>query len=104
MTDRALGASQARCCKAGRSEFSDDGGPAPTLEPVWTPLAVAVAALSLVLSGWAGWRTLRNRPVILRQLLFAGVIEALLLVEVVVAVVRSVLTRATWVSDHFRAG
>lgn len=61
-------------------------------------------ALSLVLSGWAGWRTLRNRPVILRQLLFAGVIEALLLVEVVVAVVRSVLTRATWVSDHFRAG
>jgi hypothetical protein len=57
---------------------------------VWTPLAVAVAALSLALAGWAGWRTLRGRPVILRQLLFAGVVEALLLVEVVVAVVRSV--------------
>ncbi len=57
---------------------------------MWTPLAVAVAALSVALSGWAAWRTLRNRPVILRQLLFAGVIEALLLVEVVVAIVRSV--------------
>ena len=57
---------------------------------MWTPLAVAVAALSLALAGWAGWRTLRNRPVILRQLMFAGVVEALLLVEVVLAVVRSV--------------
>ena len=60
------------------------------LGAVWTPLAVAVAALSLALGGWAAWRTLRNRPVILRQLLFAGVVEALLLVEVVVAVVQSV--------------
>ena len=56
---------------------------------MWTPLAVAVAVLSLVLAGWAAWRTLRDRPVILRQLIFAGVIEALLLVEVVVAAVRS---------------
>ena len=57
---------------------------------MWTPLAAAVAVLSLALAGWAGWRTIRNRPVILRQLLFAGVVEALMLVEFVVAVVRSI--------------
>jgi len=56
---------------------------------VWTPLAVAVSALSLALAAWAAWRTIRDRPVILRQLIFAGVAEALLVVEVVVAAVRS---------------
>ena len=56
---------------------------------MWSPLAVAVVALSLVLAGWAAWRTVRDRPVILRQLIFAGVIEALLVVQVVVAAVRS---------------
>ncbi|NCT90055.1 hypothetical protein GXB85_03670 [Cellulomonas sp. APG4] len=56
---------------------------------MWTPLAVAVVALSLVLAGWAAWRTLRDQPVVLRQLLLGAAVEAVLLAQVVVAVVRS---------------
>lgn len=56
---------------------------------MWSPLAALVAALSVVLGGWAGWRAVRDRPVILRQLLAAGVVEALMLVQVVVAAVQA---------------
>jgi len=54
---------------------------------VWTPLALAVVGLSLALAAWAGWRAVRDRPVILRQLLAGAVVEALIVVEVVVAAV-----------------
>lgn len=47
--------------------------------PVWAGCAV--------LAGWAGYRTLRDRPVIFRQLIAAGVVEALLLVQAVLAVI-----------------
>lgn len=43
-----------------------------------------VAALCVALGAWAGFRALRDRPVILRQLLAAGVIEVVLLVQLVV--------------------
>lgn len=59
------------------------------LVAVWTPLAVAVVVLSVVLAGWALWRTVRDRPVILRQLLLGAVVEVVLLAEVVVAAVVS---------------
>lgn len=63
--------------------------PSRILGPVWTPLTWAVAGSALALAAWAGWRAVRDRPVILRQLIAGGVVEALLLVEVVVAAVRS---------------
>ncbi|OJV84433.1 MAG: hypothetical protein BGO37_08430 [Cellulomonas sp. 73-92] len=43
--------------------------------------------LSLVLAASAGWHTLRNRPVILRQLLAGAVVEAYLLIQLVVVLV-----------------
>ena len=63
--------------------------PTRILGAVWIPLTWAVAAGALALAAWAGWRALRDRPVILRQLIAAGVVEALLVVELVVAAVRS---------------
>lgn len=54
---------------------------------MWTPLAVAVGALAVLLAGWAGARAVLDRPVILRQLLAGAAVEALLLVQVVVAAV-----------------
>ena len=54
---------------------------------MWTPLAVVVAFACLLLGVWAGFRAARDRPVILRQLIAAGVIEALLLVQAVSAAV-----------------
>ena len=54
---------------------------------MWTPLAVLVAASCLVLAGWAAVRTLRDQPVVLRQLVAGGVVEGLLVVQVVVAAV-----------------
>lgn len=56
---------------------------------MWTPLAVVVVALCLVLAGWAAWRTLRDEPVVLRQLLLGAVVEVVLLAQVVVAAVSS---------------
>lgn len=54
---------------------------------VWTPLVLVTALAAAVVAGWAAWRTLRDQPVILRQLLAAGVVEGLLLVQVVVGLV-----------------
>lgn len=56
---------------------------------MWTPLIVAVVAGCAALMAWAGWRTAADRPVILRQLIAGGVVEALLVVELVVAGVSS---------------
>jgi hypothetical protein len=64
--------------------------PTRILGPVWTPLVWASAGGAFLLACWAGWFALRDRPVILRQLVAGGVVEALLLVEVVVAAVRTV--------------
>lgn len=52
------------------------------------PLALVVGLLCLVLAGWAGWSTLRDRPVVLRQLLGGAVVELVLVVQAVVAGVR----------------
>lgn len=49
---------------------------------------IAVVAGCTAVGAWAGWRAVADRPVVLRQLLAAGVVEALLLVEVAVAAVR----------------
>lgn len=57
---------------------------------MWTPLALLVVVLALILAGWATWRTIRDQPVVLRQLWGAAVVEAFLLVEVGVAIVLTV--------------
>jgi hypothetical protein len=44
-------------------------------------------ALSLLLAAWAAWRTIRNQPVIVAQLLAAGVVELYLVVQLVVVLV-----------------
>lgn len=56
---------------------------------MWPPLAGVIAVLSVLLAGWAAWRALRDRPVILRQLLAGAVVEALLVLAGVVAAVRA---------------
>lgn len=61
---------------------------------MWTPLAVLVAVLAGVVAAWAGWRTARDRAVVLRQLVAAGVVEAALLVQAVAAVVVTFTSRA----------
>lgn len=48
---------------------------------------IAVVAGCAALAVWAGWRAAADRPVILRQLLAGAVVEALLVVEVVIAAV-----------------
>lgn len=73
-----------------------DRGPAPPiLARVPILLAAAVAATALALAVWAAWRAITDRPVILRQLLAGAVVEALLLAEVVVAVVLVAQGRGT---------
>lgn len=62
-----------------------DPGAPRILDAVWTPLVVAVLLGCALVAGWAAWRALRDRPVILRQLVAAGVVEALLMVQGVVA-------------------
>jgi hypothetical protein len=57
---------------------------------VFLPLLLLVAALCAALAGWALWFVIRDRAVILRQLIGAAVIEAVLLVQAVVAGVRQV--------------
>lgn len=67
-------------------------GPRPgarILDAVWTPLAVVVGGLAVLLAAWAGVRAVLDRPVILRQLLAGAVVEVLLLGQVVVAAVLS---------------
>jgi hypothetical protein len=54
---------------------------------VLPPLAIVVVVLSLALAGWAAVFALRDRAVVLRQLQGAGVVEAGLVVQVVVAAV-----------------
>ena len=46
-----------------------------------------VAAGFLVVAAWAAIRTVRDQPVILRQLIASGVVEALLVLQAVVAAV-----------------
>ena len=48
------------------------------------PLVITIVAGCLAVAGWAGLRTARDQPVILRQLFVAGGVEALLLVQGVV--------------------
>lgn len=52
------------------------------------PLALAAAAAALALAGWAGWSAVRDRPVVLRQLWGGAVVEAVLLLQALVAAVR----------------
>lgn len=54
---------------------------------MWSPLTVVVVAGSGALALWAGWHVVRDRPVVLRQLLAGAVVEAVLVVQVVVALV-----------------
>lgn len=64
---------------------------------VLAPLTVLIGALCLALTGWAGVRAVRNQPVVLRQLVAGGVVEAVLLVQTVVAIV--LLARGASPSD-----
>ena len=50
-------------------------------------LSLLVVVLSLALAVWALWFVLRDRPVILRQLWGGAVVEAVLLLQAVVAIV-----------------
>jgi hypothetical protein len=54
---------------------------------VTVPVTLAVAVASLALAAWAGWFAVRDRPVILRQLIGAGVVEALIVIQMVVTAV-----------------
>jgi len=51
---------------------------------------IAVVAGCAALAAWAGRRAVADRPVILRQLIAGGVVEALMVVQLVVAGVASV--------------
>ncbi len=52
-----------------------------------TLLVLVGTALCAVLAGWAGWRAARDRPVVLRQLYGAAVVEAYLVAQAVAVVV-----------------
>lgn len=49
------------------------------------PLLIVVLLACAVLAGWALWFVVRDRAVILRQLIGAAVVEALVVVQAVVA-------------------
>lgn len=49
---------------------------------VWTGVVLGIA-----LAAWAAWRLWRDRPVVLRQLYAAGVVETYLVVQLVVVLV-----------------
>lgn len=51
------------------------------------PLALVVVALCAALAAWALWFVIRDRAVVLRQLWGGAVVEAVLLVQAVVALV-----------------
>jgi hypothetical protein len=51
------------------------------------PLVLVGVGLCLVLAVWAGWRVWRDRPVVLRQLYGAAVVEIYLLAQAVVVAV-----------------
>ena len=53
------------------------------------PVAVAVAVLALALASWAGVFAAQDRPVVLRQLWGAAVVEGALVVELAIAIVRA---------------
>jgi hypothetical protein len=52
---------------------------------VVVPLYVLAVASCLALAGWAGWFVVRDRAVVLRQLFGGAVVEAVLVVQAVVA-------------------
>jgi len=52
---------------------------------VIVPVALLVGVLSLLLAGWATWFVVADRAVILRQLWGGAVVEAVLLVQALVA-------------------
>ena len=52
-----------------------------------TPLVWVGVVLSLALAAWAGWYVLRNKPVVLRQLLGGAVVEVYLLIQLVIVLV-----------------
>lgn len=49
------------------------------------PLFALAVALCAVLIGWSAWFIVRDRAVVLRQLFAAGAVEAVLVVQAVVA-------------------
>lgn len=53
---------------------------------VHTTLAIGVAVLAVALAGWATVSALRDRPVVLRQLWGAAVVEAVIAVEAIAAI------------------
>ncbi|WP_028046537.1 hypothetical protein [Cellulomonas sp. URHE0023] len=55
-------------------------------------LALLVVALCVALAGWASWFVVRDRAVVLRQLWGGAVVEAVLLVQALVAGVVAVTT------------
>lgn len=52
---------------------------------MFPPLTLLIVLAALVQTGWAAWFVVKDRPVILKQLWSGAVVEALLLVQVVVA-------------------
>ncbi|WP_263730325.1 hypothetical protein [Cellulomonas sp. SG140] len=63
------------------------------------PLVVLLGVLCLLLASWAGWYTVRDRPVVARQLLAAAVVELVLLVQAAIAG-----TRWSGVAAHVSPG
>lgn len=58
------------------------------------PLAVVAALLAVALAGWAAVYAVRDRAVLLRQLKGAAVVEAVLVLQVVVALVEAARGRS----------